>query len=396
MARASKKPVQSMDLSSDSRENLSRVADILNKEFGDGTIFGGKGGQIMRAVEPISTGDYGLDRALGIGGVPKGRIIEIYGPESSGKTTLALSIVREAVKNGGVALYVDAENAFDSAYAENMGIGLDDLLVSQPESGEQALMITERALRTKAVDVIVIDSVAALTPKAELEGTMEDQQMGAQARMLSKGLRKITALVNQTNTLIIFINQIREKIGVMFGNPETTAGGRALKFYASVRIEIRRKDQINDTKTGEPCGITSNVKIIKNKVAPPFKKAVISMVAGQNGEWGVSHISSILETALDMELLDKAGAWISASWDSSIRAQGQENMKQLIADNEELRKYLEEEIENKMKEDINKNKKAEIAEPKITEEDFYKDKDDDDDLEPFIDLDDDDDDKELK
>lgn len=375
-----------LKLSEDTQENLSKVADILNKEFGEGTVFGGKDGQAMPNIEAISTGDYGLDMALGIGGVPRGRIIEIYGPESSGKTTLALSIVREAVKAGGVALYVDAENAFDAVYAENMGIGLDNLLISQPESGEQALMITEKALRTRAVDVIVIDSVAALTPKAELEGSMEDQQMGAQARMLSKGLRKITSLINQTNTLVIFINQIREKIGVMFGNPETTPGGRSLKFYSSVRMEIRRKDSITDPVTGDPCGIISNVKIVKNKVAPPFKKTEISMVANQHGEWGVSHIGSILTMAEEIGLLEKSGSWYAAAFDESIRFQGKEPMKAEIASNTELRKTLEEKIEKYIAEELDKIRKPiekVVEQAALTEEDFYD--DDEDDFEPVDD-----------
>ena len=387
MAKASKKAVETINLGSNKRENLSLVADILNKEFGDGTIFGGDGGQILPNVEAIPTGDYGLDSALGIGGVPKGRIIEIYGPESSGKTTIALSIVREAINAGGTALYVDAENAFDIAYAENMGINVqEDLLISQPSSGQQALQIIERALRTKALDVIVVDSVAALTPREELEGTMEDMQMGAQARMLSKGLRKINGFIKEANTTVIFINQLRMKIGVMFGNPETTPGGRALPFFASVRMDVRQKEKLTNPKDGKPAGIISAVKIVKNKVAPPFQSAMVTMVANQNGEWGVSRIASIYTYAVELELIQKSGAWFSVPAMPDVRAQGMDNMKNIIAENQELRDYLETEIKKALEEERNNNCRTQVNdEPTIKESDFDADHEDlDDEFEGLV------------
>ena len=297
------------------------------------------------SIEVIPSGSLGLDIALGVGGYPKGRIIEIFGPESSGKTTLTLHAIAEAQKMGGTAAFIDAEHAFDSIYAKKLGINLDELLVSQPDNGEQALEIADSLIRSGAIDIVVIDSVAALTPKAEIEGDMGDSKMGLHARLMSQALRKLTGTINKTNCTVIFINQLREKIGVMFGSPETTTGGNALKFYASVRIDIRKSG--SPIKNGEEAiGSHVKVKIVKNKVAPPFRQAEFDIMYGE----GVSKVGEILDTAVDLDIIKKSGSWFS--YGDTKLGQGRDAVKDIIKDNPELT----EELENKVKEAIaNKN-----------------------------------------
>jgi recombination protein RecA len=290
----------------------------------------------------IPSGSIALDYALGIGGYPRGRIIEIYGPESSGKTTLAIHAVAQAQKAGGIAAIIDAEHAFDRAYAKNLGVNLDTLLISQPDNGEQALEIADNLIRSGAIDIIVVDSVAALTPKAEIEGEMGDNKVGLHARLMSQALRKLTANISKTNTCCIFINQLREKIGIMFGNPETTTGGNALKFYASVRLDVRKTTQLKDGD--EALGNRTRVKIVKNKMAPPFKKAEFDIVYGE----GISRPGEILDLAVEMDIIHKSGSWFS--YNDSKLAQGREAVKQLLADNDELCAELEEKIRVKLQE----------------------------------------------
>jgi len=312
----------------------------IEKNFGKGTIMK-LGDEAVVNVEAISTGSISLDYALGVGGLPKGRVIEIYGPESSGKTTLALHAIAEAQKAGGIAAFIDAEHAFDRLYAQKLGIDIENLLVSQPDNGEQALEIVDNLIRSGAIDIIVIDSVAALTPRSEIEGEMGDSKMGLQARLMSQALRKLTSTISKTGTCCIFINQLREKIGVMFGNPETTTGGNALKFYASVRIDIRRMQQI---KEGE--NITGNrvrVKIVKNKVAPPFRKAEFDIVYGE----GISKYGEIIDLGVDMNILKKSGSWFS--YGDTKLGQGRDAVKNLLLDNPELA----EELESKIREGLN-------------------------------------------
>jgi len=312
----------------------------IEKNFGKGTIMK-LGDEAVVNVEAISTGSISLDYALGAGGLPKGRVIEIYGPESSGKTTLALHAIAEAQKEGGIAAFIDAEHAFDRIYAQKLGIDIENLLVSQPDNGEQALEIVDNLIRSGAIDIIVIDSVAALTPRSEIEGEMGDSKMGLQARLMSQALRKLTSTISKTGTCCIFINQLREKIGVMFGNPETTTGGNALKFYASVRIDIRRMQQI---KEGE--NITGNrvrVKIVKNKVAPPFRKAEFDIVYGE----GISKYGEIIDLGVDMNILKKSGSWFS--YGDTKLGQGRDAVKNLLMDNPELA----EELETKIREGLN-------------------------------------------
>ena len=287
-------------------------------------------------IEAIPTGALGLDIALGIGGVPRGRIIEVYGPESSGKTTLALHIVAEAQKMGGEAAFIDAEHALDPVYAKKIGVNIDELLVSQPDTGEQALEITEALVRSGALDVIVVDSVAALVPKAEIDGDMGDSHMGLQARLMSQALRKLAGAVNKTKTVIIFINQLREKIGVMFGNPETTTGGRALKFYASVRMDIRKIENIK--QDGEVVGNRARVKVIKNKVAPPFREAEFDIVYGQ----GISKAGNILDMAVNLDIIEKAGSWFS--YNGEKIGQGRENVKKYLMENSALMEEVEKKV----------------------------------------------------
>ena len=307
----------------------------LEKQFGKGTVMR-LGDHINEEVPVISTSSIGIDAALGVGGVPRGRIIEVYGPESSGKTTLALHIVAEAQKAGGIAAYVDAEHALDASYARKLGVDIDNLFVSQPDSGEQALEITESLVRSNAVDVLVVDSVAALTPRAELEGEMGDSLPGLQARLMSQALRKLTAVVSRSNTCLIFINQIREKIGVMFGSPETTTGGRALKFYSSARLDIRRITQIKDGDS--VIGNRTKVKVVKNKVAPPFREAIFDILYGE----GISKYGELIDLGVENKIVDKSGAWFS--YKGERLGQGRENAKNTLKDNKELCAKVEGEV----------------------------------------------------
>lgn len=307
----------------------------LEKQFGKGTVMR-LGDNVQEDIPVISTSSIGIDAAMGVGGVPRGRIIEIYGPESSGKTTLALHVVAEAQKAGGIAAYVDAEHALDAVYARKLGVDINNLFVSQPDSGEQALEITESLVRSNAVDVLVVDSVAALTPRAELEGEMGDSLPGLQARLMSQALRKLTAVVNKSNTCLIFINQIREKIGVMFGSPETTTGGRALKFYSSARLDIRRITQIKDGDS--IIGSRTKVKVVKNKVAPPFKEAEFDIMYGE----GISKYGEIVDIGVENKIVDKSGAWFS--YKGERLGQGRENAKNLLKENKELCAKIENEV----------------------------------------------------
>ncbi|MFN0086602.1 MAG: recombinase RecA, partial [Blastocatellia bacterium] len=312
-------------------------AALLNieKQFGKGAIMR-LGDQRVDEIPVISTSSIGIDAATGVGGLPRGRVIEIYGPESSGKTTLALHVVAEAQKAGGIAAYIDAEHALDAIYAEKLGVNINDLFISQPDSGEQALEITESLVRSNAIDVLVIDSVAALTPRAELEGDMGDSLPGLQARLMSQALRKLTAVVGRSNTSLIFINQIREKIGVMFGSPETTTGGRALKFYSSIRVDIRR---ITSIKDGENVvGNRTKVKIVKNKVAPPFREAEFDIMYGE----GISKLGEIIDIGVEKKIVDKSGAWFS--YKGERLGQGRENSKNTLRENKDLAARIESEV----------------------------------------------------
>lgn len=314
-------------MNDEKKKALDSVFGQIEKQFGKGSVMR-LGDKSDVKIEAVPTGALSLDVALGIGGVPRGRIVEIYGPESSGKTTVALHIAAEAQKMGGVAAFIDAEHALDPVYAEKLGVNIDDLIVSQPDTGEQALEITEQLCRSGAIDVIVVDSVAALVPKQEIEGLMGDAHVGLQARLMSQALRKLAGVVNRSNTIAIFINQLREKVGVLYGNPETTTGGRALKFYASVRLDVRRIETIK----GEN-GVTGNrtkVKVVKNKVAPPFKEAEFDIVYGE----GISKISNIVDVAVDYDIIEKSGSWYS--YDGTRLGQGKESAKQVLKDNPEL------------------------------------------------------------
>ncbi|MCC5946221.1 MAG: recombinase RecA [Bernardetiaceae bacterium] len=313
-------------------ESLKTTLAKLDKTYGKGAVMKMDGENIV-AVPSISTGSIGLDIALGVGGFPRGRIIEIYGPESSGKTTLSLHAIAEAQKKGGIAAFIDAEHAFDREYARNLGIDLENLFVAQPDNGEQALEITEQLIRSAAIDIIVIDSVAALVPKAEIEGEMGDSKMGLQARLMSQALRKLTGVVSKTNCCCIFINQLREKIGVMFGNPETTTGGNALKFYASVRLDIRRIGSIKDGE--EVIGNTTRVKVKKNKVAPPFKQVEFDIMYGE----GISRVGEVLDLAVKHDLVKKSGSWYS--YGDSKLGQGRDFVKNYFKENDELREEIE-------------------------------------------------------
>lgn len=320
---------------------LQATIDKIEKDYGKGTIMK-LGDQPKWDASVIPSGSIALDYALGIGGYPRGRIIEIYGPESSGKTTLAIHAVAQAQKAGGIAAIIDAEHAFDRSYAKNLGVNLDTLLISQPDNGEQALEIADNLIRSGAIDIVVVDSVAALTPKAEIEGEMGDNKVGLHARLMSQALRKLTANISKTNTCCIFINQLREKIGIMFGNPETTTGGNALKFYASVRLDVRKTTQLKDGD--EALGNRTRVKIVKNKMAPPFKKAEFDIVYGE----GISRVGEVLDLAVEMDIVHKSGSWFS--YNDSKLAQGRESVKQLLADNEELCAELEEKVRQKLQE----------------------------------------------
>ena len=321
----------------DKEKAVELAVSQIDRQFGKGSIMRLGDDDAKVSVDVISTGSLSLDAALGIGGMPRGRICEIYGPEASGKTTLALHIVAEAQKQGGYAAFVDAEHALDPVYAKNLGVNTKDLLVSQPDHGEQALEITETLVRSNAIDVIVVDSVAALVPKAEIEGDMEDQQMGLQARLMSKAMRKLSGSVNKSKTLVVFINQIREKIGVMFGNPETTSGGRALKFYTSVRLDIRRIGSVKDGR--DVTGNKTRVKVVKNKLAPPFKKAEFEIIYGE----GISKEADLLNLAVDADIVDKSGSWYS--YGDTRLGQGVANVREFLQENPEIR----DEIEGKVK-----------------------------------------------
>ncbi len=324
--------------SSQNKEKLKALLltmDKIEKSYGKGSIMK-LGDRVVEDVPSISSGSIGLDIAMGVGGYPKGRIIEIYGPESSGKTTLAIHAIAEAQKAGGIAAIIDAEHAFDPTYAVKLGVDINELLISQPDNGEQALEIADNLIRSGAVDIIVIDSVAALTPKAEIEGEMGDSKMGLQARLMSQALRKLTANINKTKTCVIFINQLRDKIGVMFGNPETTTGGNALKFYASVRLDIRRIGQIKDGEESQ--GNHTRVKVVKNKVAPPFKKAEFDIMYGE----GISKTGEIIDLGVEFNIIKKSGSWFS--YGETKLGQGRESVKSVIKDNPELASELEAKI----------------------------------------------------
>ncbi|MCK5820272.1 MAG: recombinase RecA [Bacteroidales bacterium] len=319
---------------------LQLTLDKIEKSYGKGTIMR-MGDNAIEDIPIIPTGSLSLDIALGVGGLPKGRVIEIFGPESSGKTTLAIHAIAEAQKGGGIAAFIDAEHAFDRFYAEKLGVDVENLLISQPDNGEQALEITDHLIRSGAIDIIVIDSVAALTPKAEIDGEMGESKMGLQARLMSQALRKLTSSISKTKTCVIFINQLREKIGVMFGNPETTTGGNALKFYSSVRMDIRRIGQIKDGE--EVTGNRTRVKLVKNKVAPPFRKAEFDIVFGK----GISKTGEIIDLGVDMNIVKKSGSWYS--YGDTKLGQGRDAVRNLLLDNPEL----SDEIENKIREALN-------------------------------------------
>ena len=326
-------------VNSEKLKALQAALGKIEKDFGKGSIMR-MGDEQIEQVEVIPSGSIGLNAALGVGGYPKGRIIEIYGPESSGKTTLAIHAIAQAQKAGGIAAFIDAEHAFDRFYAAKLGVDVDNLYISQPDNGEQALEIADQLIRSSAIDIIVIDSVAALTPKAEIEGDMGDNKVGLQARLMSQALRKLTATINKTNTTCIFINQLREKIGVMFGNPETTTGGNALKFYASVRLDIRRVTSLKDGD--EVIGNQVRVKVVKNKVAPPFRKCEFEITFGE----GISKIGEIVDMGVETGIIKKSGSWFS--YEDSRLAQGREAVKRLLMDNPELAEELEEKIMAKL------------------------------------------------
>src|SRR5687767_773534 len=328
----------------DDLKERSKAIDIavgqIEKQFGKGSIMRLGQNRAVGPVDVISTGALSIDYALGIGGVPRGRVIEIFGPESSGKTTLALQVIAEAQKTGGMAAFVDAEHALDAQYAQNLGVDLENLLVSQPDHGEQALEIVEVLIRSASVDVVVVDSVAALVPKAEIEGEMGEAQMGLQARLMSQALRKLTGVVSKSKTTLIFINQLREKIGVMFGNPETTTGGRALKFYASVRVDIRRIASIKDGD--QVIGGRTRVKVVKNKVAPPFREAEFDIMYGE----GISREGDLLDLAVEKRIVEKSGAWFA--YGGERLGQGRENAKQFLKDNPDVRRTIEDRVRREL------------------------------------------------
>ena len=317
---------------------LELTLDKLDKAYGKGTVMK-MGDNIVENIEVISSGSLGLDYALGVGGYPRGRVVEIYGPESSGKTTLTLHAIAECQKAGGIAAFIDAEHAFDRYYAKNLGVNIDDLIISQPDHGEQALEIADNLIRSGAIDIVVVDSVAALTPKSEIEGEMGDSKMGLHARLMSQALRKLTSSISKTNCTVIFINQLREKIGIMFGNPETTTGGNALKFYASVRLDIRRSTQIKDNN-GVVTGNKTRVKVVKNKVAPPFKTVEFDIMYGI----GISRIGELIDKGVESEIIAKSGSWFS--YDNTKLGQGRDAVKKLLDDNPELAEEIEEKIKN--------------------------------------------------
>src|SRR5213078_3587118 len=335
------KTTEMTNINSEKLKALKLTIDKIDKDYGKGTVMM-MNEKVDIQQEVVSTGSIGLDVALGIGGLPRGRVVEVYGPESSGKTTIATHVIAEAQKKGGMCAIIDAEHAFDSAYAQKLGVDVDNLLISQPDYGEQALEIADRLILSGALDVVVIDSVAALVSKSELEGEMGDSKMGLHARLMSQALRKLTATINKTGTVCIFINQLREKIGVMFGNPETTTGGNALKFYASVRLDIRRISQIKDGE--EAVGNRAKVKVVKNKVAPPFRSAEFDIVFGE----GISKTGEIIDMGVELNIVQKSGSWFS--YNSDKLGQGRDAVKQLLTDNPELANEIETKIREKIKE----------------------------------------------
>ncbi len=333
------KEKEQKDINKEKLKALQVTLDKIDKNFGKGAIMK-MGDEEVENIPTIKSGSLAIDIALGVGGYPKGRVVEIYGPESSGKTTLAIHAIAEAQKGGGIAAFIDAEHAFDRFYAEALGVDVENLYISQPDNGEQALEITDHLIRSGAIDIIVIDSVAALTPKAEIEGEMGDSRMGLQARLMSQALRKLTSTISKTKTCVVFINQLREKIGVMFGNPETTTGGNALKFYASVRVDVRRIGAIKDGEDVK--GNRTRVKIVKNKVAPPFKKAEFDLMYGE----GISKTGEIIDLGVTYEIIKKSGSWFS--YGETKLGQGREGVKLLLKDNPELAEELEMKIREKM------------------------------------------------
>ncbi len=334
----------------DRNEALDNALKKIEKDFGKGAIMRLGDAKANMNIEVISTGILPLDVALGVGGIPRGRIVEIYGPESSGKTTVTLHMIAEAQKNGGIAAFIDAEHALDPIYAQKLGVDIDNLLISQPDSGEQALDIVDALVRSGAIDLVVVDSVAALVPKAEIEGEMGDSHVGLHARLMSQAMRKLTGIISKTRTVVVFINQIREKVGVMFGSPETTTGGRALKFYSSVRLDVRKIDTLKQGQ--ELIGNRTRIKVVKNKVAPPFKQAEFDIMYGE----GVSKLSSVLDMGVELEIVDKSGAWFS--YDGNRLGQGKENAKQSLKDHPEIA----EEIESKIRAKLIESQKAAEAE----------------------------------
>jgi len=334
MAKVSAEEVKAegVTASQEKMKALQATLDKIEKDFGKGTIMK-LGDQPKWDASVIPSGSIGLDHALGIGGYPRGRVVEIYGPEASGKTTLAIHAIAEAQKLGGIAAFIDAEHAFDRNYAQQLGVNVDTLLISQPDNGEQALEVADHLIRSGAIDIVVIDSVAALTPKAEIEGEMGDSKMGLQARLMSQALRKLTANISRTNTCCVFINQLREKIGIMFGNPETTTGGNALKFYASVRVDVRRTTQLKDGE--DPTGNHVRVKVVKNKMAPPYKKAEFDIIFGE----GISLIGEIIDLGVEFEIIKKSGSWFS--YGETKIGQGRDAVKQILKDNPELKEEIE-------------------------------------------------------
>jgi recombination protein RecA len=342
-----------MSVANEKLKALQLTIEKLEKTYGKGTVMR-LSDERVQDIPAISTGSLGLDIALGVGGIPRGRVSEIYGPESSGKTTLSMHCIAEAQRNGGLAAFIDAEHAFDKTYAENLGIDTENLLISQPDDGEQALEITEHLIRSGAIDLIVIDSVAALVPRSELEGEMGDSKMGLQARLMSQAMRKLTGVISKTGCACIFINQLREKIGVMFGNPETTTGGNALKFYASVRLDIRRIGQIKESPD-QIVGNRTRVKVVKNKVAPPFKVVEFDIMYGQ----GISKVGEILDLGVELEIVNKSGSWFS--YEGNKLGQGRDAVKQLLSDNPELSEEIEGKIRAKVSGKIDQDLKEKEA-----------------------------------
>lgn len=371
MAGKSKKQQTIPDMSDDKNVALQHALKAMEQQFGPGTIMR-LGDQAKLEVETIPTGSIALDRAIGVGGLPKGRVIEIYGPESSGKTTVALHCVAEAQKRGGIAAFIDAEHALDPVYAKNIGVDTENLLVSQPDNGEQALEVCDALVRSGAVDLIVVDSVAALTPRAEIEGEMGDTHVGLLARLMSQALRKLTANIGRTNTIVIFINQVREKIGVLYGNPETTTGGRALKFYSSVRLEVRRGEPIK--KGNDIIGNRTKVKVVKNKVAPPFKTCEFDILYGE----GISNESSLIDIAAEMGVLEKSGSWYS--YKGERLGQGRDNVRQYLKEHPEMAKEIEERVRGTEQDDAPEEKEEKLLQENMNallNDDFLADVDED-------------------